>query len=112
MSRVASKVRVMVETPSLPELEVMYRMPSTPLSSCSSGIVTEDSTTSDDAPMYVLVTLTVGGARSGYCEMGSVGSASRPASRMMMEQTAAKMGRLRKNSTMALRVPRLLSGGG
>ena len=50
MSRVGSKVTVINETPSLPLAEVMYRIPSTPLSSCSIGIVTALSTTSELAP--------------------------------------------------------------
>ncbi len=37
-------VTVMAEVPSLAETDEMYRMPSTPLIDCSSGIVTADST--------------------------------------------------------------------
>ena len=43
--------------------------------------------------------MTCGGARSGYCAIGSVGIASAPASVRMIEQTAAKTGRRMKNST-------------
>ena len=49
--RSTSKVMVMVEVPSLPETDWMYRIPSTPLICCSSGTVTAVSTTSALAPV-------------------------------------------------------------
>src|SRR6476469_3007837 len=99
MSREASKVTVMMLVPSLPLVEVMYRMPSTPLSSCSRGTVTALSTMSELAPTYVLVTVTCGGAKSGYCAMGREGMDKTPANVTRMEQTAAKIGRRMKKST-------------
>src|SRR5262245_21772732 len=42
---------------------------------------------------------TCGGASSGYCAIGSVGMASRPARMMTSEQTEERMGRLMKVST-------------
>ena len=36
--------------------------------------------------------VTVGGAICGYCEIGSVGIAMSPTSRMTIEQTAEKIG--------------------
>jgi len=49
-SRLGSKAMLMVLVPSLLLDELMYRMPSTPLISCSSGMVTLFSTTSELAP--------------------------------------------------------------
>ena len=49
--RVSSKVTVIELLPSLPLLEVMYRMPSTPLIACSRGVVTADSTACAFAPV-------------------------------------------------------------
>ena len=51
MSRETSKVTVMALEPSLPEVEVMYFMPSTPLICCSMGVVTEVSTACAFAPV-------------------------------------------------------------
>jgi hypothetical protein len=42
--------------------------------------------------------VTTGGATLGNCAIGSVGIETIPASRMINEQTAAKIGRRRKNS--------------
>jgi hypothetical protein len=50
MSRSTSKVTVTVDEPLLPLDEVMYCMPSTPLSACSIGCVTAVSTISALAP--------------------------------------------------------------
>src|SRR3954471_9003614 len=41
-------------------------------------------------------TVTTGGAMSGYCAMGNVRIAARPASAMKMDRTAAKIGRSMK----------------
>ncbi len=49
--RLTSNVTVMMLVPSLPLVEVMYGMPSTPLMACSSGVVTADSTTCALAPV-------------------------------------------------------------
>src|SRR6476646_521167 len=74
-------------------------MPSTPLICCSSGIVTADSTTFALAPTSLLVTVTCGGARFGYSEIGSVGIETAPARMISKAQTVAKMGRRMKKST-------------
>ena len=47
-------------------------MPSTPLICCSNGAATVSATTSADAPGYLALTTTVGGAISGYSEIGRV----------------------------------------
>ena len=49
--RVMSKVTVIAQVPSLPLVEVMYCMPSTPLIACSSGVVTAVSTVWALAPL-------------------------------------------------------------
>ena len=64
----------------------------------SSGVVTESSTASALAPVYVAVTVTTGGAMRGNCAIGKVGMHTRPARVTMIDATAAKIGRLRKNS--------------
>ena len=49
--RETSNVMVIAHVPSLPLVEVMYCMPSTPLIACSSGIVTPVSTVCAFAPL-------------------------------------------------------------
>jgi hypothetical protein len=51
MSRSMSKVTVTEELPSEPEDDWMYFMPSTPLTTCSMGVVTADSMTCALAPV-------------------------------------------------------------
>jgi hypothetical protein len=63
----------------------------------SRGVVTALSTALAFAPMYVDVTATSGGATLGYCAMGRVGIATRPAMSTTAEATPAKTGRWRKN---------------
>ena len=55
--------------------------------------VTEFSMVSAEAPVYLVVTRTEGGAISGYWEIGSSTTARAPASMMTMAMTHAKMGR-------------------
>src|ERR1700748_724173 len=51
-----------------------------------------------EAPGYVPLITTVGGTISGYSLMGSSGMATRPAVRMRIEMTDAKIGRSIKNA--------------
>src|SRR4029077_9668137 len=74
-------------------------MPSTPLICCSSGIVTADSTTCAFAPTKLLLTVTWGGARVGYSEIGRPGMETAPAKMISRAHTVAKIGRLMKKST-------------
>src|ERR1700680_959779 len=90
----------MVTEPSALLLEVMYRRPATPFTASSSGVVTDASTVAASAPRYCAVTVMTGGAIFGYCEIGSVGIATSPAVKITREQTAAKIGRRRKNPIM------------
>src|SRR5215468_8477084 len=80
-----------------------------PLMAFSSGAATVFSITSADAPGYTAVTVTTGGAISGYCAIGSVRIAASPASTKNSAITAAKIGRSMKKreimgSLLALRL--------
>src|SRR5437773_12362716 len=68
----------------------------TPLIAFSSGDATVCSSTSADAPGYTAVIVTTGGAISGYCAIGRLRIADRPASTRNTEITAAKIGRSMK----------------
>src|SRR5438093_2229072 len=77
----------------------------TPLIAFSSGAATVCSSVSADAPGYTAFTDTTGGAISGYCAIGSVRIAARPASTRNMEITAAKIGRsMKKRENMSFRL--------
>ncbi len=70
--------------------------------SCSSiGAATVFASVSAFAPGYVAVIVTVGGAMSGYCAIGSVFNATSPASIRMIAITLAKIGRRMKNFDMS-----------
>src|ERR1051325_1351412 len=69
---------------------------STPVIASSSGEATVSAITFGFAPGYVAVTCTVGGTTSGYSLIGSSGSAIAPATKMMIDSTAAKIGRATK----------------
>src|SRR6266850_6344491 len=103
--RVMSKVVVIELVPSLPLLEVMYFIPSTPLICCSNGVVTAVSTTCALAPLYTALTVTCGGARFGNCAIGSEGMDTAPARIIISAQTVAKIGRRMKKFTNTLIYP-------
>src|SRR5262245_24493020 len=90
--------------PSPVDCEVMYSMLSTPLTSCSIGVATVLATISAEAPGYCAVTEIDGGAMSGYCATGRAKYATPPTSVMMMEITAAKIGRSMKKCEMFMRL--------
>src|ERR1035437_5322804 len=73
--------------------EVMYVIPSAPLICCSSGAATALATVSALAPGYTADTETEGGAICGYCAIGRFFIDTRPAKVMMIEMTAANIGR-------------------
>src|SRR5580704_3374849 len=98
-SRVTSNVTVMVLTPLLLPVDVMYFMLGTPLMACSSGMVTADSTVCALAPIYTLVTTTCGGAKFGNCATGREGMEIAPARMIISAQTVANTGRRMKKST-------------
>src|SRR5262245_24183872 len=76
-------------------------MLSTPLTCCSIGVATDCSTTSADAPGYVVSTRIVGGESSGYCSMESFCRVATPTRTMTIEMTIATVGRRMKNSAIA-----------
>src|SRR5678816_3767538 len=68
----------------------------TPLMAFSIGAATVCSSVCAEAPGYTAVTVTTGGAISGYWPIGRTRIAARPASTRNMEMTAAKIGRSMK----------------
>src|SRR5438874_7593823 len=69
----------------------------------SIGAATVCSITSAEAPGYTAVTVTTGGAMSGYCAIGRLRIAARPASTMKTDTTVAKIGlSMKKRENMAL----------
>src|SRR5213594_4251396 len=75
---------------------------STPLICCSIGVTTVEATTSALAPGYWPVTLTVGGAISGYCAIGRRQNATPPTITNTIETTEAKIGRSMKKCEMRI----------
>ena len=76
------------------DCDVMYVMSSTPFMASSSGVTTLLSTVSALAPVYVALTMMVGGAMSGYCSMGRLASPMMPTSTMSTDIAPERMGRL------------------
>src|SRR5690554_2086808 len=74
----------------------MYIMSSTPLIASSSGVATVSEITLGLAPGYTVRTTTEGGTTSGYSLIGRIGIAIRPAAKITIESTAAKIGRSMK----------------
>src|SRR3989337_1028721 len=72
-------------------------MPSTPLICSSIGVDTVSAMTWGLAPGYGARTTTVGGATSGYSEIGSAGSDNNPATKISVDKTPAKIGRSMQN---------------
>ena len=75
-------------------------MPSTPFTSFSMTCATVSLSTSASAPIYVVETITVGGAISGYWAMGSEKAASSPNMVKSSAATIADNGCLIKNPVM------------
>ena len=90
----------MIEVPSSPLTDEMYRRPSAPFTASSIGVVTADSTSEAFAPGYVELIVIVGGEICGNCAIGNVGIATMPIVKRIAEQTAAKIGRDRKKRDM------------
>ena len=91
------KVTVICSTPSEPATDLRYIMSSTPLIASSSGVATVSAITFGLAPGYTVRTTTDGGTTSGYSLIGSSGIAIRPAAKITIDSTAAKIGRSMKN---------------
>src|SRR5690606_30726902 len=67
-------------------------MSSTPLMASSSGVATVSEMTLGLAPGYTVRTTTDGGTTSGYSPIGSSGIEIRPAAKITIDSTAAKIG--------------------
>src|SRR5690606_19909421 len=86
------KVTVICSTPSEPATDLVYIMSSTPLIASSSGVATVSAITFGLAPGYTVRTTTDGGTTSGYSPIGSRGIEIRPAAKITIDSTAAKIG--------------------
>ena len=96
----AANVSVMVAVPESSDVDDRYSKWSRPLICCSITCVTVFSTVFADAPGYVALICTAGGAMVGYCAIGNVKTDAIPASIRMMAITHAKIGRSIKNFAM------------
>ena len=72
-------------------------MPCVPLICCSTTCATVSLTTDAFAPVYEVLTDTVGGEICGYWAIGSWNAASTPTMTMIIEMTIANIGRCIKN---------------
>src|SRR5690606_42026106 len=75
-----------------PATDLRYIMPSTPLIASSSGVATVSAMTLGLAPGYTVRTTTDGGTTSGYSPIGRIGIEIRPAAKITIDSTAAKIG--------------------
>src|SRR5687768_5030804 len=96
---------VICSTPSEPATDLKYIMSSTPLIASSSGVATVSAMTFGLAPGYTVRTTTDGGTTSGYSLMGNNGIAIRPAAKITIDSTAAKIGRSMKNLEKSMGIP-------
>src|SRR5712675_2991163 len=85
-------------------------MPSTPLICSSIGVDTVSAMTLGLAPGYCARTTTVGGATSGYSEIGSAGIDSSPATKISVDSTPAKIGLSIKNLEKFMALSRRYQG--
>src|SRR5690606_4215312 len=90
-------VTVICSTPSESATDLKYIMPSTPLIASSRGADTVSAMTLGLAPGYTVRTTTDGGTTLGYSSVGRIGIAIRPAAKITIDRTAAKIGRSMKN---------------
>ena len=87
---------VICSTPSEPATDLKYIMSSTPLMDSSSGVATVSAISLGLAPGYTVRTTTEGGTTSGYSLTGRLGIEINPTAKIMMDTTAAKIGRSTK----------------
>jgi hypothetical protein len=85
--------RAVIWLSSARETELMISMPSMPAIESSSGLVTVDSITSDEAPVSRVLTLTTGSSMRGYSRTSSSENETMPISTSSIDITAAKTGR-------------------
>src|SRR6185295_17822884 len=62
----------MLASPALVASDVMYFIPQAPLMACSNGMITDSASDFALAPGYDALTITMGGAMEGNCDVGSV----------------------------------------
>ena len=98
-----SKVRRMDTCPALSLVELMYIRPSMPLSFCSMTCVTVSSSVCAEAPEYLAVIVTTGGAMRGYFATGRRKIEIPPAIMIRMAMTHANTGRSIKKRAMSSR---------
>ena len=82
----------MLAEPVLVAVDTMYIMFSTPFMASSSGTMTLFCTVAALAPVYVALTLIVGGAISGNCSIGRLTREITPTRSMATEMTPDRMG--------------------
>src|SRR3569833_4754052 len=80
-------------------------MPSTPLTDSSIGVATGRAMKRGVAPGFCARTTTDGGTTSGYSEIGMARSASRPARKISVDKTPAKIGRSMKKREIFMAIP-------
>src|SRR5690606_13282340 len=105
------RVTVLCSPPPEPATDLLYIIPSTPLMASSSGVATVSAITFGLAPGYTVRTTTEGGTTSGYSPTGSSGIAIRPAAKITIDSTAAKIGRSMKKREKSMAGPCVRSGG-
>ncbi len=80
--------------PVLVAVDSIWVIPSAPFIDSSRGAITELSTAWALAPVYVVDTRIVGGARSGYCVIGSDVRPIKPSNTIKIDITVDSTGRL------------------
>jgi hypothetical protein len=70
----------------------MYVIPGTPFIALSMGVTTALAHTSALAPVYLVVTVTAGGAISGYCVTGNWVSDNKPINKIITDTTIDNTG--------------------
>ena len=89
----SSLKRTVIWLCSAREIEVMMSTPSMPAIESSSGLVTCDSITSDEAPIKRVLTLTTGSSMRGYSRNDRRSNETRPISTINSDSTVASTGR-------------------
>ena len=87
------------------EIEVRMSMPSMPAIESSSGLVTWDSITSDDAPISRVLTVTTGSSMRGYSRTASLPYDTAPTSITINDSTDANTGRRMEISDKRMNQP-------
>ena len=102
----SSLKRTVIWLRSAREIEVMMSTPSMPAIESSSGLVTCDSMTSDDAPVSTVLTVTTGSSMRGYSRSERRLNDTRPTSTISSDITLASTGRRIEVSDSFMRASR------